>query len=232
MVSSRPVARGRLPLFPLVLVTLAASACAGRPPRLVPPAAGVEAVDGYGSASIAGTEAVLKGKFSFVFRRPDLGRVDGLDPIGRTVFLIVFRGGRAWFALPDRKVYAEDDAAVMMERFLGIALVPDEVVGLLAGSWESAAPGGLGGKGWSLERDAQGRLARGRRGDYAFAVRSYFPGDAVPREIGLEGPGASGRVKVLKLGFDPAPRPEAFEAAFTRAYAPRTWAEILELLER
>jgi hypothetical protein len=227
MASSRPAARGRLPLFLLLLVTLVASACAGRPPRLVPPAAGVEAVDGYGSASIAGTEAVLKGKFSFVFRRPDLGRVEGLDPIGRTAFLIVFRGGRAWFALPERRVYAEDDAAVMMERFLGVALVPDEVVRLLAGSWE-----GGGGNGWDLERDAQGRLARGTRGEYAFAVRTYFPGDAVPREIGLEGPGASGRVKVLKLGFDPAPRPEAFETPFTRAYAAKTWAEILELLDR
>lgn len=232
MASSRPAARGRLPLFTLLAVTLFAAACAGRPPRLVPPAAGAEAVDGYGSASIAGAEAVLKGKFSFVFRRPDFGRVEALDPLGRTVFLIVFRGGRAWFALPDRKVYAEDEAAVMMERFLGLALRPDEVVRLLTGSWVTGAPEDPDGQGWSLERDAQGRLVRGTQGGYAFVVRSYFPGDAVPREIGLEGPGASGRVKVLKLGFDPALRPEAFETPFTRAFAAKTWAEILELLDR
>ena len=232
MASSRPAARGRLPLFALLLVTALAAACAGRPPRLVPPAAGVEAVDGYGSASIIGREAVLKGKFSFVFRRPDLGRVEALDPLGRNVFLIVFRGGRAWFALPDRRVYAEDDAAVMMERFLGLALVPDEVVSLLVGSWVDGAAGDGAGNGWSLERDAQGRLVRGTQGEYAFVVRSFFPGDGVPREIGLEGPGASGRVKVLKLNFGPAPRPEAFETPFTRAFAVKTWAEILELLGR
>lgn len=232
MASSRPAARGRLALPASLLAALALGACFGRPPRLVPPAAGVVAVEGYGSASITGSEASLKGKFSFVFRRPDLGRVEALDPLGRTVFLIVFREGRAWFVLPGRKVFSEDDAAVMMERFLGVALLPDEVVRLLAGTWRSddAASGAEGG--WSVERDARGRLVRGAQGDYAFAVRSFFPGDAVPREIGLEGPAASGRVKVLKLGFDPAPRPEAFETAFTRAYAAKTWAEILELLDR
>lgn len=236
MASSRPAARGRhaLPASLLVAISIALglAACAGRPPRLVPPAAGVEAVEGYGSASITGSQATLKGKFSFVFRRPDRGRVEALDPLGRTVFLIVFRDGRAWFVLPDRRVFSEDDAAVMMERFLGVALLPDEVVRLLAGTWRSEDAAGRAESGWRVERDAQGRLVRGARGDYSFAVRSFFPGDAVPREIRLEGPEASGRVKVLKLRFDPAPRPEAFDTAFTRAYAAKTWAEIVELLDR
>jgi hypothetical protein len=54
----------------------------------------------------------------------------------------------------------------------------------------------------------------------------------VPREIGVSGPGGAGRIKILKLGFDPPPRPEVFDVAFLSAFAPKTWEEILELLDR
>jgi outer membrane biogenesis lipoprotein LolB len=231
MASSRPVVRGRLPLLPLVLSVLAAAACAARAPRLVPPAGEVSAVEGYGSASISGPEASIKGKFAFVFRSPDLGRVEALDPLGRTVFLVLFRGGRAWFALPGRKVYCEDAAAVMMERFLGLTLEPDEILRLLSGTWRAAAAPGEG-NGWRVTRDASGRIVRGARDGYGFTVRTFFPGDGVPREIGLAGPGTAGRVKVLKLKFDPPPREGTFDTAFLRAYAPKTWNEIAELVER
>jgi len=193
----------------------------------VPPPGGVEAVEGFGSASIKGADASIKGKFGFVFRQPGLGRIEAVDPLGRTAFLIVVRGDRAWFVLPDRGVYAEDAAPVMMERFLGVALLPDEAVRLLSGSW------GAGGDGaWAVERDAEGRGARGARDGFALTVRAFFPGGAVPREIAIEGPGASGRLKVLKLGFNPRPREEPFDTAFLRGYAAKTWEEILDLIDR
>jgi hypothetical protein len=91
---------------------------------------------------------------------------------------------------------------------------------------------GAGGPGWRVESDAQGRVERGERGEFSFTVRTFFPGDAVPREIGLAGPGASGRIKILKLGFDPPSRPEVFDVAFLGAFAPKTWEEILEILDR
>lgn len=232
MASIRPVERARVRLAgSLVLLFSWLGACAPRPPRLVPPPGGVEAVEGFGSASIAGAEASVKGKFGFVFRRPGFGRIEAVDPIGRTVFLIYFRDGRAWFVLPGRKIYAEDGADVMMERFLGVALSPDEAIRLLTGNWESGAAGG-GETGWRVEHDAAGRVGRGQSGEFSFTVRTFFPGDAVPREIGLAGPGASGRIKILKLGFDPPPRPEVFDVAFLRAFAPKTWEEILEILDR
>ncbi|HSA96533.1 MAG TPA: hypothetical protein VLJ16_10795 [Acidobacteriota bacterium] len=234
MGSVRPVDLGRIPPAGALLITLSLAlapvGCAFRPPRLVPPPGEVEAVEGFGTASVAGAEASLKGKFGFVFRRPGLGRVEAVDPIGRTAFLIVFRGGRAWFALPGRKVYAEDEAGVMMERFLGVAFLPDDVVRLLAGRWETGAPPPE--DGWLVTRDAERRVRGGVRGDFSFAVRAFFPGDAVPREIGLEGPAASGRVKVLKLGFNPPPREEAFATDFVRVFALKSWPEILELIER
>lgn len=156
-----------------------------------------------------------------------MGRVEAVDPIGRTAFLVFFRGEEAWFALPGKKVYAKDQSRVMMERFLGVAFLPEEAVCLLSGIWtESGAESG-----WRLERDEQGRVEAGEQDHFAFAVREFFPGAAVPRAIGLSGPAATGRVKILRLGFNPPPREEAFDVSFLRTYALKTWDGILELLD-
>jgi hypothetical protein len=210
--------------------TLAAvlGACAGPPPVLVPPSASIEAVEGFGSASVVGAEAHVKGKFAFVFRRPGWGRVEALDPIGRTVFLIYFRDGRAWFVLPSKKVYAEDDAEIMMRRFLGLALRPDDTLSLLSGVWTEDVAGG----GWSVGRDAEGRVVGGVRGEFRFTIGEFFRGGAVPREIEISGGGTMGRVKILKAAFNPPPRDEAFDTAFLARFAAKSWDELRELIER
>jgi hypothetical protein len=211
----------------MVLAALV-NACVRRPPVLVPPPGGVDAVEGFASASIAGADASVKGKFAFVFRRPGLGRVEAVDPIGRTVFLLHFRDDRAWFVLPSKKVYAEAEAEVMMRRILGVSLRPDDALALLSGVWP--ADGGVGG--WTVGRDAEGRVAGGERGEFGFTVREFFRGDGAPREIALYGGGASGRVKVLKLAFDPPPRDGAFDVTFVGRYAAKTWDEILDIIDR
>jgi len=200
--------------------------CAGRAPRLVPPPEGVEAVEGFGSASLQGTEVAVKGRFAFVFRRPGFGRVEAHDPVGRTVFLMFFRDGRAYFVLPGKKVFAEERPETMMERFLGISILPDEMLRLLSGALPDE------GGGWNVERDDGGRIIGGRKDGFAFAVREFFPGAGVPRSLGFSGPGTSGRMKVLGLGFNPPSREGAFELSFLRSYALKTWAEIVELLDR
>ena len=232
-----PAGPGRRLIAIPILLAAALAACARPVPTLVPPPCDIEAVEGFGSALIAGTEASVKGKFGFVFRRSGLGRVEAVDPLGRTAFVILFREGRAWFAVPGKKVYAEDDAGVMMERFLGIALEPREAVLLLSGTWGRGAtrpelePGD---DAWGLIDDAQGRVVGGVRESFAFEVKSFFPGAAVPREIDLRGMkrGTTGRIRVLELAFNPEPRDAAFDPAFLRAYAAKTWDEILELLDR
>ena len=229
MASIEPAARGRrLIAIPILLLVAASAACSRRVPTLVPPSCEVEAVEGFASAAVAGRDAALKGRFAFLFRRPGFGRVEAVDPVGRPVFLVLFRDGRAFFALPGKKVYAEDDAGVMMERILGVRLLPDEAVRLLSGRWGEASGEGA----WSVDRDGRGRVAGGVRDGFGFAVQAFFPGAAVPREIALSGPGTSGRVKILKLGFNPEPREGAFDAAFLRSYAPRSWDGILGLLDR
>lgn len=211
---------------PLLAAFLAG--CAGPPPVLVPPPGGVEAVEGYASASISGAEASVKGRFAFLFRRPGLGRIEAVDPLGRTVFLVHFREGRAWFVLPSKKAYAEADAETMMDRILGVVIRPDEALALLSGVWPEPGPDG----GWTVGRDEQGRVAKGERDDFAFAVRAFFRGGAAPRELVLAGPGTTGRLKVLKLAFNPATRETAFETGFLGRFAAKSWEEIVELLER
>lgn len=175
-----------------------------------------------------GEDAAVKGKFAFLFRRPGLGRVEAVDPIGRTAFLMIFREDRAYFVVPRKKVYAEEVPEVLMKRFLGISLLPDEALRLLSGTWADAGAG----SGWNVEQDERGRVARGRRDGFAFTVLGFFPGAGIPRDIGLSGPGTSGRMKVLKLGFNPPPREAAFDVSFLRGYVLKTWEEILELLDR
>jgi hypothetical protein len=197
---------------------------------LVPPECPIEAVEGYASASVEGNGVAVKGRFAFLFRRPGFGRIEAVDPIGRTAFLLFFQGGRAAFVLPGKKVYAEDEDEIMMERFLGIRLLPDETILLLSGIWEGEAAGSEGR--WMVEDDERGRAVRGRCGDFGFDVREFFPGAAVPREIGIAGTGVAGRVKILKLAFNPPPRNDAFDVSFLRAYALKPWDGILELLDR
>lgn len=170
---------------------------------------------------------MVKGKFAFLFRRPGLGRIEALDPIGRTAFLIYFRDDRAYFVLPGKKVFAEERPETMMERFLGMTILPDELVGLLSGTWTD---GGLGG--WQVARDEAGRVVRGERNGFAFTVRAFFPGAGVPRSLGFSGPDTAGRMKVLGLGFNPPAREGAFDLPFLRSYALKTWAEIVELIDR
>lgn len=217
----------RLRLGVVLLGVALSLSCAGRPPRLVPPLGGVEAVEGYGSASLRGTEAAVKGKFAFLLRRPGLGRVEAFDPIGRTAFLVFFREDRAYFVLPGKKVYAEERPETMLERFLGISFLPDELLRLLSGTLADEDAGG-----WQVERDEAGRISRGAKDDCSFAVREFFPGAGVPRVMELAGPGASGRMKVLSLGFNPPAREGAFDLPPLRAYARKTWDEIVELLDR
>ena len=193
----------------------------------MPPASGVEAVAGYASASVRGEAADVKGKFAFLFRRPGLGRVEVFDPLGRTVYYIVFTGETAYLVVPDRKAYAEDRPAAMVARFLGFALGPDEALELLSGQWSEDAGGAAAG--WALSRDGPGRVVRGERDGLGFEVGGFFPGDGVPRTVVFSRPGTSGRLLVLSLEFNPKPRPEAFGTEFLKTFARRRVEELEEI---
>jgi hypothetical protein len=209
-----------------LLATLLLS-CAKRPPFLVPPASGVEAVAGFAAASVRGETADIKGKFAFLFRRPGLGRVEAFDPLGRTVYYMIFAGETAYIVVPRRKVYAEDRPETMVARFLGFALGPGEVLELLSGRWEGRDAGTSGA--WALRRDTQDRVVGGEREGVVFDVSQFFPGGGVPRTVVFSRPGTSGRVNILSLEFNPAPRPGAFETPFLRTFERKSPEDILEI---
>jgi hypothetical protein len=216
-----------------LLAALALVSCAHRAPSLVPPASDIEAAEGRGSASIEGRETALRGKFAFHFRRPGLGRIEVSDPFGTSVYFMLFKDDTAYLVVPSKKIYAEERPETLMDRFLGFSLRPDEVLRLLAGQWEGAGPaeGSREENGWSLQRDGQGRVVGGRRGDLAFEVDEFFPGAGVPRVIHFSRPVTSGRMKILSLRFNPPARPETFETAFLGRFGRRSFEELQDVLK-
>ncbi len=212
-----------------LLVAMAAS-CVQPSPVLSPPPAGVDAVEGYGTAAVSGGAAV-KGKFSFLFRQPGLGRVEALDPFGRSLYTMLFLGDKAYLVLASKKAYAEDRPEAVMDRFLGFSLTPDDIVRLLCGQWppaasEPAEPG----NGWILERDSGGRVVRGERNRLSFTVTEFFRPAGVPRTVLFARDDTTGRMKILSLRFNPAARPDTFDASFLRGFARKSWEEIEEIM--
>jgi len=203
--------------------------CAKRAPVLVPPAAAIEAVAGFGSASVEGEEMALKGKFAFNFRLPDLGRIEAFEPFGRMIYYIVIGGGHAYLVLPSKKSYAEELPETLMSRLLGLSLSPEEVIDLVGGQWPGGETGGVPGGAWALERDGLGRVVHGEKSGFRFEAEEFFPGDGIPRVVGFSRTGASGRVKILSLVFNPPLRPEAFGTPFLGSFSRKSLEEILEM---
>lgn len=224
----RARSRGLFPALALsILLTAAACAPAGAP-RFFPPPAEILCLEGHGSASIAGAEAAVRGRFAFVFAGGDRGRIDAFDALGRTLYFIVFDGRRAVLAIPSRKVYWETGPAEMMDRFLGFRLTLPEIQSLFTGRWEAAgpAPAAPPAEDWVLERDDGGRVVRGVRDTLVFEIRAFFQNTAVPRQVDVLDPNASGRIRVLDIRFNTPVRPEAFDLGLLRRLRPVDWAEI------
>jgi hypothetical protein len=212
-------------VFWAVAVAVAASACHGRRPVLAPPPEEVEAVEGYGHAAIEGEEGSLRGRFSFLFRAPDRGRVEALDPLGRTAYFVIIRDDAAFFVVPSKRAYAVDEPDTLAGRLLGFPFKPGEAVSLLCDRWT-----GPGSEGWTFVTDSGGRTVQGRRDGLSFDVRDFFRKAGIPRAIGFSDGPVSGLIKVLSVRFNPLPRPDAFETGFTRVFVRMSWEELQEFL--
>lgn len=191
-------------------LALALTACAARVPVLVPEAA-VVAVDGYGQAVIEGPAFSLKGRFAFSLRDSGLGRIEGFDPLGRSVFILISKGDKEYLILPRRKVYTDAEPGEFGRRFLSFGFSPAEAVELLCGRLGGAESRAL--SGWTLERDGKGRLAAGVKDDFRFEVGAYFPGGDVPSEVRFNFEGR-GRLKIAKLRFNQPLNGAAYDLGF------------------
>lgn len=225
-----PAARGRRLRVSLAaaLALLFLAGCIVGPPLLSPPPARVETLDGFGSLSLRGEGGSLRGRFSFLIALPDKGRIEILDPFGRTRSALIFRERMAYMLLPSRKAYWTGPEEDLMENFLGFGLTAGELAGLLGGQWAAAGtPEGLG---WAFERDAAGRVLAGAKDGFRFEVDEFFGKTSVPRSIGISRAGEPGRLRVLQVRFNRPPRGEAFGLSALEGLARKTWAEIEELL--
>lgn len=233
---ARPSVRGSLFRVSLAAV-LAAPAllfftgCVAGPPLLSPPPARVETLDGFGSLTLRGEGGSLRGRFSFLIALPDKGRIEVLDPFGRTRSVLIFRERTAYMLLPSRKAYWTGPEEELMTNFLGFGLTAEELAGLLGGQWASAgileAPEGGG---WAFEKDGTGRVLAGAKDGFHFKVEEFHGKTSVPRSVGFFRSGEEGRLRVLQVRFNRSPRGDAFGLSVLEGSARKTWPEIEELL--
>jgi hypothetical protein len=216
---------------PAAAIILFLATCVSGPPLLSPPPARVETLDGFGSLSIHGSGGSLRGRFSFLLSLPDKGRIEVLDPLGRSRAVLIFRERRAYMLLPSRKAFWTGPEEELMENFLGLGLSARDLAGLLGGQWLAAgAPEGDEGGGWTFERDRDGRAAAGAKGAFRFKVEEFFGKTSVPRSVGIFRAGEPGRLRVLQIRFNRPPRGDAFGLSPLSGLSRRTWAEMEELL--
>ena len=200
---ARPVAAGLAVVF-----LVACAACVSGPPILSPPPADVATLDGFGSLSLRGAGGSLRGRFSFLLSPPDMGRVEVLDPFGRTRAVLIFREGTAAMILPSRRAYWSGPEEELMANFIGAGLSARDLAGLIGGRWTEA--GESGPAGWTLERDGEGRVRSGAKDGFRFEVEEFFAKTSVPRSVGISRAGDPGRLRVLQIRFNRPPRGDAF----------------------
>jgi hypothetical protein len=211
-------------LFILFLL-FGAAACRPPLPALAPPAE-LRDLAGNASLKITGPEGTARSKFSYALALPDRGRVDVLDPLGRTALQFLVEGEEAYLVLPSKRAYGQGSRNDVLEKFLGFPVGLEELAGLLAGRWEKADGTLL--PGWSFERDARGRVSAGSRGDLSFEVPEHFPGNGVPRRLSFRGPSSEGTVTLLPPRFNRGFAP--FSWSFRDRFKLLSWDEVERLL--
>jgi hypothetical protein len=185
-------------------------------------------MEGYASLKYEGAQGSARTKFSFLFISPDRGRIDASDFLGRSVYQIVITDQKAYFILPSKKVYWQAEEHEIVFRFMGFHLALEEMAALLSGRWpETLEKNSL--VEWKLERDNQGRVVRGYRGDLLFSIKEFIKNTAIARTIVFTHPLNEGSLKIFKIGFNQALNERAFSTGFLKRYGEKTWEEIQKL---
>jgi hypothetical protein len=195
------------------------------------PSVTLESVEGYASLRLTGPKGSGKSDLSFFIQPPDTARVDVFDPLGRTLVTLISLGGEAYFVAVPQRAYWRGNRDELLGKLLGFDLTPGELAGLLSGRWDSAsARSGEAWSGWTLTRDARGRVVRAQRRDAVLEVVDFFSGGATPHTLIFRGPSVSGRLKVIDLRFNVGPQAGAFRLGFLEGFAARSWEEMERLL--
>ena len=198
-----------------------------------PPPSHIESIEGYASLRIRNEQGTARSKFSFLFRLPHQGRIDVSHIMGRTLYQIIIQEKGAFLIIPSKKVYWQGEEEEIIDRFLGFALNMEELVSLLSGQWDDKRTSDVEEhwrEEWTIERDEEGRITKGYRGELGFEVIDYFKNTSVIRILVFRHPLSEGRLKILNLKFNKPLRKKAFSLDFLENYEQKTWQEIEEIL--
>lgn len=199
--------------------------CLPSRPSFSPPPPQVKSVEGYASWRLTRAGETAKSRFSFIFVLPVQGRVDIIDPLGRTAAIIFFEAEEAFFVLPSKKVYWRTTREEAMSRFLGFTLSPGEVTDFLTGRLQNL-------NGWALEKNDRGRVSRGRKRELRFEVRQFFDDTLLPQLLVFSRGDDRGSLRILRLNFNQPLKENALRLSFLedRNFRSVGWAEIEKLL--
>jgi len=205
----------------ILLVIFSLISCFPSRPSFSPLPPQVDSIEGYASLRLTRDGGTVKSRFSFLFLLPGQGRIDILDPLGRTVSSLFIEANEAFFVFPSKKIYWKTTREEAVSKFLGFALTPQEMTAILSGKLEDLS-------GWDLERDGRDRVNRGQRGDIQFEVRQFFDDSRLPQLLALAHGGDRGSLKILRLNFNEPLKKNVFRLSFLERedYTAATWAEI------
>jgi len=207
------------------------SACQPTRLTLAPLPPRIERIEGHASLRISGNQGSSRSKFAFVFQLPDRARIEVSGALGRVYYRIVIVEGEAYFVVPSRRVYWQAQEEQIIDKFLGFQLNLSEMINLLSGKWKSeGAEMEAVAQGWSLEKDQEGRIISGQRGDLWFKITKFIDNTPFAHRLIFEHPLSSGELKILSIGLNKPIDDRVFSQQFLERYAPKTWEEIQELI--
>jgi len=213
--------RKSAPALLLLFSALGLFSCLPSNPAVTPVPSTVESMEGFATLRLARGGETAKSKLSFLFRLPGQGRVEVIDPLGRTASILFLDGEEAYLVLPGRRAYWKSSRDEVMSKLLGFALGLEDLAHILTGRGDLLS-------GWTLERDSQGRVIRGRSEDVQFEVRQFFEESPIPRLLVLIRAEDRGSLRILRLSFNQPLKEKAFQLFFLEesGYRAAEWNEV------
>lgn len=211
--------RGAAALLLLSVLTL--FSCLPSRPVVSPLPPVVESVEGFASFRLAREGETAKSKLSFLLRLPGQGRVEVIDPLGRSASILFVDGEEAYLVLPGRRAYWKSNRENVMSKLLGFSLAVEDLVHILTGRADRLS-------GWALEKDSRGRVFRGRCRDLSFEIRQFFEQSSLPLLLVLIRAEDRGSLRILRMSFNQPLKEKAFTYFFLddKSFRPAEWSEV------
>ncbi len=219
----------RLGLPALACLVLFLAGCRPSKILLSPVPKQIQSIEGHARIWLTNPEG-SRTKFSFLLSLPDHGSIEVSNFLGQSLYRILITPKGAYLVIPAKKVYWQGAESEIMDRILGFPLDLNELIGLISGQWSSYLQEKLSASLWSFNRDAQGRIHKGHRGDLSFTVEEFIPDTPFPQSLRFEHPTNSGRLKILKMDLNRSFPQEVFDSDYIKNYTAKTWDEIQSLL--